>query len=88
MKTTQDRQKSYANKRRRPLEFEVWDQVFVNVALWKYITRFGMKGKQVSRYIGSFEIVQGIDLVAYKLDIPLHLSKIHDVFYISLLQKA
>jgi hypothetical protein len=88
MKGAQDRQKSYADNRRRPLEFEVGDQVYLKVAPWKNIIRFGMKGKLTPRYIGPFEVVQRIGPVAYRLVLPPHLSKIHNVFHVSLLRKA
>ncbi|XP_061971828.1 uncharacterized protein LOC133694346 [Populus nigra] len=85
MKETQDRQKSYADHRRRPLEFQVGDKVFVKVAPWKGIIRFGIKGKLAPRYISSFEIKERIGLVAYQLELPVNLDKIHNV---SLLRKA
>jgi hypothetical protein len=88
MKGAQDRQKSYADNRRRPLEFEVGDQVYLKVAPWKNIIRFGMKGNLAPRYIGPFEVVQRIGPVAYILVLPPHLSKIHNVFHASLLRKA
>jgi hypothetical protein len=88
MKETQDRQKSYADTRRRLLEFMVGDNVFLKVAPWKNIIRFGMKGKLGLRYIGPFEVIERIGPVAYRLTMPPHLAKIHDVFHVSLLRKA
>jgi hypothetical protein len=88
MKAAQDRQKSYADTRRRPLEFVVGDQVYLKVAPWKHMLRFGMKGKLAPRYIGPFEVTKRIGLVAYKLALPSHLAKIHNVFHVSMLRKA
>ncbi|XP_011007020.1 PREDICTED: uncharacterized protein LOC105112847, partial [Populus euphratica] len=88
MKAAQERQKSYANNRRRLLEFEIGDKVFLKVTPWKQVLRFGMKGKLAPRYVGSFEVTKRIEPVAYRLALPLYLAKIHDVFHVSLLRKA
>jgi hypothetical protein len=88
MKAAQDRQKSYADNRRRPLEFEIGDKVFLKVAPWKHVLRFGLKGKLAPRYVGPFEVTKRIGPVAYRLALPPHLAKIHDVFHVSLLRKA
>jgi len=85
MKAVQDRQKSYADNMRRPQEFEIGD---LKVALWKQVLRFGLKKNLAPRYIGPFEVTKRIGHVAYKLALPPHLPKIHDVFYVSLLRKA
>ena len=87
LKTAQDRQKSYADKRRKDLEFEVEDRVFLKLSPWKGVVRFGKQGKLSPRYIGPFEIVERIGPVAYRLDLPEELSRVHNVFHISMLHK-
>ncbi|GKD81825.1 hypothetical protein Tco_1348664 [Tanacetum coccineum] len=87
-KAVKDRQKSYADKRRKPLEFEVGDPVLLKVSPWKGIVRFGNKGKLALRYVGSFEILERISLVAYKLRLPEELSRVHDTFHVSNLNKC
>jgi len=72
----------------RPLEFQIGDRVFLKVAPWKGIIRFGMKGKLARRYIGLFEVITRIGPVAYRLKLPTHLEKIHKLFHVSLLRKA
>ncbi|GJU83496.1 hypothetical protein Tco_1285861 [Tanacetum coccineum] len=80
MQAARDRQKSYADKRRRPLEFEVGDKVMLKVAPWKGVMRFGKRGKLNPRYIGPFRIIERIGPVAYRLDLPQELSRVHNVF--------
>ena len=85
MKAAQDRYKSYADKRRRPLEFNVYDHVFLKVSPTKGVVRFGVKGKLNPKYIGPFEVLERIGPVAYKLALPSSLAGVHDVFHMSLL---
>ncbi|KAH9671308.1 Endonuclease [Citrus sinensis] len=80
-------QKSYANKRRRELEFEVGDKVFIRISPWKGVLQFGKRGKLSPRYIGPYEIVECIGRLAYRLALPPELSRIHDVFHVSMLPK-
>ncbi|KAL5566874.1 hypothetical protein UlMin_030038 [Ulmus minor] len=87
MKTAQSRQKSYADRRRRPLEFKEGDFVFLKVAPMKGVMRFGKKGKLSPRYIGPFEILEMVDKVAYKLALPSELAAVHNVFHVSMLRK-
>ena len=87
LKAAQDRQKSYADKRRKDLEFEVEDRVFLKLTPWKGVVRFGKRGKLSPRYIGPFEIVERVGPVAYRLDLPKELSRVHNVFHISMLRK-
>ncbi|GKF91242.1 hypothetical protein Tco_0274943 [Tanacetum coccineum] len=74
LKAARDRQKSYADNRRKPLEFEVGDRVMLKVSLWKGVIRFGKKGKLAPRYVGPFEILERIGPVAYRLRLPKELS--------------
>jgi hypothetical protein len=88
MKTARSRQKSYADKRRKPLEFQVGDHVLLKVSPWKGMVRFGKRGKLNPRYIGPFEILARIGPVAYKLRLPQELQGIHDTFHVSNLKKC
>ncbi|KAD6453304.1 hypothetical protein E3N88_08009 [Mikania micrantha] len=88
MAAARDRQKSYADKRRKPLEFQVGDRVLLKVSPWKGVIRFGKRGKLNPRYIGPFEITKRIGPVAYELDLPVELSSVHNVFHISNLKKC
>ncbi|XP_075499278.1 uncharacterized protein LOC142537666 [Primulina tabacum] len=87
MKTVKSRQKSNADVRRRPLEFEVGDNVFIKITPPKGVTRFGKKGKLSRRYIGPFEILDRIGERAYRLTLPPNLNKVHNVFHVSMLRK-
>nr|GEY10974.1 putative reverse transcriptase domain-containing protein [Tanacetum cinerariifolium] len=88
MQAARDRQKSYDDKRRRPLEFEVRDKVLLKVAPWKGVIRFGKHEKLNPCYIRPFHIIERIDLVAYRLELPQELSKVHNVFHICNLKKC
>ncbi|GKD30428.1 putative nucleotidyltransferase, ribonuclease H [Tanacetum coccineum] len=88
LKATRDCQKSYVNKRRKPLEFKVGDRVILTVSPWKGVMRFGKKGKLAPRYVGPFEILERIGLVAYRLRLPEELSSVHDTFHGSNLKKC
>ncbi|KAA0054634.1 pol protein [Cucumis melo var. makuwa] len=87
MLTAQSRQKSYADVRRKDLEFEVGDMVFLKVAPMKGVLRFAKKGKLSPRFVGPFEILERIGPVAYRLALPLSFAAVHDVFHISMLRK-
>ncbi|GJT05900.1 putative reverse transcriptase domain-containing protein [Tanacetum coccineum] len=88
LKAARDRQKSYADNRRKPLEFEVGDQVLLKVLPWKGVIRFGKKGKLAPRYVGPFEILERIGPVAYRLRLPKELSEVHNTFHVSNLKKC
>jgi len=62
--------------------------VFLKVAPWKHVIRFGMKGKITPRYIGPYKIIEIIGTVAYRILLPPHLDMIHNVFHVSMLWKA
>ncbi|GJV25446.1 putative reverse transcriptase domain-containing protein [Tanacetum coccineum] len=88
LKAARDRQKSYADKRRKPLEFSVGDYVLLKVSPWKGVVRFGKKGKLAPRFVGPFEIVEKVGPVAYRLDLPEELNGVHDTFHVSNLKKC
>ncbi|KAL0552074.1 hypothetical protein IC582_011168 [Cucumis melo] len=87
MLTAQSRQKSYTDEQRKDLEFDVGDMVFLKVAPMKDVLRFKKKGKLSPRFVGSFEILERIDPVAYRLALPPAFSTVHDVFHVSMLRK-
>ncbi|GJX03313.1 putative reverse transcriptase domain-containing protein [Tanacetum coccineum] len=82
-----NRQKSYADKRRKLLEFEVGRKVLLKVSPWKGVVHFEKKGKLAPKYVGPFEILERISLVAYRLRLPEELSSVHDTFHVSNLKK-
>ncbi|KAD2804284.1 hypothetical protein E3N88_37661 [Mikania micrantha] len=88
MAVAQDQQKSYVDKRGKPLEFQIGDRVLLKVSPWKGVIRFGKRGKLNSRYIGPSEIVKRIGPVAYELNLPQELSTVHNVFHVSNLKKC
>jgi hypothetical protein len=88
LEAAQARQKSYHEKRRKPLQFEVGDHVYLKVSPTKGVQRFGIKGKLAPRYIGLYEIKANCGPVAYQLRLPLHMSAVHDVFHVSQIRKC
>ncbi|GJV83570.1 putative reverse transcriptase domain-containing protein [Tanacetum coccineum] len=82
------RQKNYADKRRKPLEFQVGDKVMLKVSQWKGVIRFGKQGKLNPRYIGPFKILAKVGTVAYRLELPEQLSRVHSTFHVSNLKKC
>ncbi|KAK8659178.1 hypothetical protein V6N13_029388 [Hibiscus sabdariffa] len=87
LKEAFDRQKSCADRRRKDIEFKVGDQVFLKVSPWKKVLRFGRKGKLSPRFIAPYRISERIGSVAYRLELPPQLSRIHNVFHVSMLRK-
>ena len=85
--TAQSRQKSYADVRRRPLEFEVGDHVFLKVMPKRGVVIFSKRGKLSSRFIGPFEILGRVGTVAYQLALPPSMSGVHEVFHVSMLRR-
>ncbi|XP_076932920.1 uncharacterized protein LOC143598637 [Bidens hawaiensis] len=88
LKATADRQKSYADNCRKPLEFQVGDRVLLKVSPWKGVIRFGKRGYLSPRYVGLFKITDRIGPVAYRLEFPSELNGINDVFHVSNLKKC
>ncbi|GJX75156.1 putative reverse transcriptase domain-containing protein [Tanacetum coccineum] len=88
LKAARDRQKSYVDNRRKPLEFEVRDRVMLKVSPWKGVVHFGKKGKLALRYVGPFETLKRIGPVAYRLRLSEELSGVHDTFHVSNLKKC
>ena len=87
MRTTFSRQQSYIDPKRRDVQFKEGDNVFLKISPIKGIKRFGKKKKFSPRYAGPFEILDRVSNVSYRLALPLHMSQVHLVFYIFMLQK-
>ena len=81
-----DRQKSYADMKRKDVRYE-GEKVFLKVSPWKKVMRFGRKGKLSPRFIGLYEVIEKVGPVAYRLALPLELEKIHNVFHVSMLRR-
>jgi hypothetical protein len=88
LRVAQTRQKSYADNRRRPLEFEEGDYVYLKVSPLRGMRRFKVKGKLFPRYIGPFLIFRRDGEMAYQLELPDSLSDVHNVFHVSQLKKC
>ncbi|GKF14188.1 hypothetical protein Tco_0055650, partial [Tanacetum coccineum] len=88
LQAARDRQKSYANIRRKPLEFQVGDKVMLKVSPWKGVIRFDKRGKLNPRYIRPFKILAKVGTVAYRLELPKKLSLVHSTFHVSNLKKC
>ncbi|GJS74427.1 putative reverse transcriptase domain-containing protein, partial [Tanacetum coccineum] len=83
-----DHQKSYADVRRKPLEFQVGDWVMLKVSLWKGVIRYGKQGKLNPRYIRPLKVLAKVGTVAYRLEIPQQLIRVHSTFHVSNLKKC
>ncbi|GKD10502.1 hypothetical protein Tco_1190187, partial [Tanacetum coccineum] len=88
IQAARDRQKSYADRRSMPLEFEVGDKVMLKVSLWKGVIRFGKRGKLNPHYIKPFKILAKVGTLAYRLELPEQLSRVHSTFHVSNLKKC
>ncbi|GJU22513.1 putative reverse transcriptase domain-containing protein [Tanacetum coccineum] len=86
--TTHDRQKSYADKKRKPMDFQVGDKVMLKVLPWKGVVRFGKRGKLNPRYVEPFKVLEKVGSVAYKLELPQELSRVHNTFHVSNLKRC
>jgi hypothetical protein len=86
--TVQSRQKSYTDKRRRPLEFEVEDHVYLQVSPMKRVRRFDIKGKLAPRYISSYQIIDKYGPTSYQVELLSKLSGVHNVFPVSQLKRC
>nr|GFC48070.1 putative reverse transcriptase domain-containing protein [Tanacetum cinerariifolium] len=84
MQAARDRQKSYADLKRKHMEFQVRDKVMLK----KGVVRFGKRGKLNPRYVGPFKVLEKVGDVAYKLDLPEELSRVHNTFHVSNLKKC
>ncbi|GJU58978.1 putative reverse transcriptase domain-containing protein [Tanacetum coccineum] len=88
IQATRDRQKSYSNIRRKPMVFQVGDKVMLKISPWKGVVRFGKRGKLNPRYVGPFKVIERVGTVAYKLELPQQLSRVHNTFHVSNLKKC
>ncbi|GKA84097.1 putative reverse transcriptase domain-containing protein, partial [Tanacetum coccineum] len=88
IQAAQDRQKSYADLKRKPMEFEVGDRVMLKVSPWKGVVRFGKRGKLNPRYVRPFKVLAKVGKVAYRLELPQELSRVHHTFHVSNLKKC
>ena len=77
-----DRQKSYADMRGKDIRYEISEKLFLKVSPWKKVMRFGKKDKLSPRFIGPYEVIEKVGLVAYRLALPPELEKIHNIFHV------
>ncbi|GKF28767.1 hypothetical protein Tco_0095109 [Tanacetum coccineum] len=88
MQVVGDRQKSYADLKHKPMDFQVGDKVMLKVSPWKGVVHFGKRGKLNPRYVGPFKVLEKVGSVAYKLELPEELSRVHNTFHVSNLKKC
>ncbi|GJZ91801.1 hypothetical protein Tco_0663866 [Tanacetum coccineum] len=88
MQVARDRQKSYSDLKRKPMEVQVGDKVMLKVSPWKGVIRFGKRGKLNPMYIRPFEVLEKVRTVAYKLEFPQELSKVHNTIHVSNLKRC
>ncbi|GKB58526.1 putative reverse transcriptase domain-containing protein [Tanacetum coccineum] len=88
IQAARDRQKSYADLKRKPMEFQVGDRVMLKVSPWKGVVHFGKREKLNPRYVGPFKVLEKIGSVSYKLELPQELSRVYNTFHVSNLKKC
>ncbi|GJX47279.1 hypothetical protein Tco_0272469 [Tanacetum coccineum] len=88
MQVAHDRQKSYADLKHKPMEFQVGDKVMLKVSPWKGVVRFSKRGKLNPRYVRPFKVLEKVGSIAYKLELREELSRVHNTFYVSNLKKC
>ncbi|GJS64930.1 putative reverse transcriptase domain-containing protein [Tanacetum coccineum] len=88
IQAARDRQKSYADLKCKPMDFQVRDRVMLKVSPWKRVVRFGKRGKLNPRYVGPFKVLEKVGAVAYKIELPQELSRGHNTFHVSNLKKC
>ncbi|GJW22068.1 hypothetical protein Tco_0032690 [Tanacetum coccineum] len=88
MQDARDLQKSYADLKHKPMEFQVRDRVMLKVSPWKGVVRFSKWGKLNPRYVGPFKVLEKIGIVAYKIELHQELSRVHNTFHVSNLKKC
>ncbi|GKD43166.1 putative reverse transcriptase domain-containing protein, partial [Tanacetum coccineum] len=88
MQAAHDQQKSYADRKQKPMEFEVGDRVMLKVSPWKGVIRFSKRGKLNPRYVRPFMVLARVGKVAYKLELPQELSRVHHTFHVSNLKRC
>ncbi|GKF74856.1 hypothetical protein Tco_0224300, partial [Tanacetum coccineum] len=87
MQAARDRQKSYTDLKRKSMEFQVGDKVMLKVSPWKGVVCFGKRGKLNPRYVRPLKVLEKVGEVAYKLELPEELSRVHNTFHVSNLKK-
>ena len=87
LKVATDRQKSYADMKRKDIRYEIGEKMFLKVSPWKKVMRFGKKDKLSPRFIGPYEVIEKVSPMAYRLALPSDLEKIHNVFHVSMLRR-
>ncbi|GJR78990.1 putative reverse transcriptase domain-containing protein [Tanacetum coccineum] len=88
IQAARDRQKSYADLKHKPMEFQIGDKVMLKVSPWKGVVHFGKRGKLNPRYVGPFKVIERVGSVAYKLEFTKELSRVHNTFHVSNMKKC
>ena len=87
LKVAADRQNSYADLKRKDIQYKIGEKVFLKVSPWKKVMRFRKNGKLSPRFIGSYEVIEKVVPMEYRLALPPELEKIHNVFHVSMLRR-